>query len=197
MPRIRSLAAALVLGASLLVTGCADLPTAPEPVADPAADPSYGLLGSDGLLSGLTGRGGGGGGEVSVLERRVPLERDEVVTRTIGRRGGVIRLPEAGLTVVFPWGALRSDTEITVTAPAGDLVGYHFAPHGIQFRRSVTIMQDLDLRRVLSLDRLSAHYFDGELQPKVTSLERLTLWLLRTLGIFKIDHFSGYVIATT
>ena len=195
MPRIRSFAGALVLGVSLLVTGCTDLPTAPEPVADPAAESSYGLLGSDGLLSGLAG--GGSGGEVTVLERRVPLERDEVVTRTIGRSGGVIRLPEAGLTVVFPWGALSSDTEITVTAPAGNLVGYHFAPHGIQFRRSVTVMQDLDLRRVLSLDRLSAHYFEGELQPKVTSLERLTLWLLRTLGIFKIDHFSGYVIATT
>jgi hypothetical protein len=44
---------------------------------------------------------------------------------------------------------------------------------------------------------LSAHYFEGELEPKVTSLERLTLWLLRTLGIFRIEHFSGYVIATT
>ena len=196
MPRIRSFAGALVLGVSLFITGCVDLPTAPEPVAEQTDETSYGLLGLDGLLSGITG-GGSGGAEVTVLERRVPLERAEVVTRTIGRRGGVIRLPEAGLTVIFPWGALSSNTEITVTAPQGNLVGYHFAPHGIQFRRPVTVMQDLDLRRVLSLDLLSAHYFEGELQPKVTSLERITLWLLRTLGIFRIDHFSGYVIATT
>jgi hypothetical protein len=192
MPRIRTLAGAFVLGVSLFVAGCTDLPTAPTTPAEPAEDPSYGLLGLGGLLG-----SGGGGDLVTVLERRVPLATDEVVTRTIGPAGGIIRLPEAGLTVVIPSWALSSSTEITVTAPAGNLVGYHFAPHGLQFRRPVTVMQDLDLRQLLSLNTLSAHYFQGELQPKVTSLERLTLWLLRALGIFRIEHFSGYVIATT
>jgi hypothetical protein len=193
MPRIRIFAGAFVLCLALLVAGCTDLPTAPTAPAEPVEDPSYGLLG----LGGLLGSGGGGDGLVTVLERRVPLATAEVVTRTIGRAGGIIRLPEAGLTVVIPLWALSSNTEITVTAPAGNLVGYHFAPHGLRFRRPVTVMQDLDLRQLLSLNTLSAHYFDGELEPKVTSLERLTLWLLRTLGIFRIEHFSGYVIATT
>lgn len=187
MHRIRSLTGAFVLGVALFVAGCADSPTAP------IDDPGYGLLGSGGLLSGLDDTEVR---DVQVVERSSPLERDEVVTETIGYAGGTIRLPRAGLTVHVPWGALRQRTEITVTAPAGNLVGYHFEPHGLEFARPVTLTQDLDLTDVLSLDGLSVAYFQGELEPTVTALESLPLLLLRTLGIFHIDHFSGYVIAT-
>jgi hypothetical protein len=192
----RKFTAALLLGASFLITACSDLPTAPEPVVE---EPSYGLLGD--LLGALTG--GGSNTQVSVLERDRPLAEDEVASRVIGYYGGTIHLPEAGLTVTFPWGALRSSTRITVTAPAGNLVGYHFEPHGLRFRRDVTVVQDLrgteaDLLGLglgVSLN-LQAAYFEGELKPEVTALESITLWLLRILGVFKIDHFSGYVIAT-
>lgn len=195
MHRIRSLTGALVVGAFLLLAGCTDVPTAPSESFD---EPSYGLLGDgllgdDGLLSGLDDLVGE---DVTVLERSSPLASDEVVTRTIGYFGGTIRLPEAGLTVTVPFGALRARTTITVTAPAGDLIGYHFEPHGLEFRRPVTAAQDLDLAQLVSLDRLTAVYFEGELEPTVTALEVLPLWLLRSLGVFQIDHFSGYVIAT-
>jgi len=189
MARIRSFAGAFVLAATLVVAGCTDVPTAPE-VPVEQVEPSNGLLGD--LLFGTTRSGG----EATVLERRSPLAQDEVVTRTIGRGGGTIRLPESGLTVIFPRYALSRNTTITVTAPAGDLYGYHFEPHGIEFRRPVTVMQDLDLLRLLSLRSLRAVYFEGDLEPEVTVLESIPLWLLRTLGIFNIDHFSGYVIAT-
>lgn len=126
----------------------------------------------------------------------LPESGPEVVTETIGYQGGIIRLPESGLTVVVPLGALRADTRITVTAPAGDLVGYYFEPHGLEFRRSVTLMQDMQLTDLLSLKSPSAAYFQGELEPEVRALESIALWLLRTLGVFEIDHFSGYVIAT-
>lgn len=193
----RKFTTALLLGASFLITACTESPMAP---AAPADDPSYGLLGD--LLGGLTG-GGGSGDQVEVLERNRPLDQDEVVSKVIGYYGGTIRLPEAGLTVTFPWGAVRSPTRITITAPAGNLVGYHFAPHGLRFSRDVTVVQDLrgteaDLLGLglgVSLN-LQAAYFEGELRPTVTPLESITLWLLRILGIFKIEHFSGYVIAT-
>lgn len=196
MVHTRKFTFALVLGASFLITSCTESPMAPQV---PAEEPSYGLLG--GLLGRLTG--GGGGDQVEVLERNRPLAEDEVVSRVIGYYGGTIHLPEAGLTVTFPWGAVRSRTRITVTAPAGNLVGYHFEPHGLRFRRDVTVVQDLrgteaDLLGLglgVSLD-LQAAYFQGELQPEVTALEKITLWLLSILGIFRIDHFSGYVIAT-
>lgn len=181
MRRIRPLMGAVALGTLLFFAGCTDSPTAPS------SEPSYGLL--SGLLD-------VGDEQVTVLERSVPLAEDEVVTRTIGFLGGVIRLPEAGLTVAFPVGALREPTRITVTAPAGNLVGYHFEPHGLEFHRGVTVMQDLSLADLLDLGDLSAAYFEGELEPTVTALETLPLWLLRSLGVFNIEHFSGYVIAT-
>jgi len=190
----RKFTAALLVGASFLITACSESPTAPAPVVE---EPSYGLLGN--LLGSLTGRGSGE--QVTVVKRDRPLSEDEVASKVIGYYGGTIHLPEAGLTVAFPWGAVRSPTRITVTAPAGNLVGYHFEPHGLRFRRDVTVVQDLrgteaDLLGLgLSLN-LTAAYFEGELQSEVTALESITLWLLRILGIFKIDHFSGYVIAT-
>lgn len=186
MARIRTFAGAFLLGVSVLVAGCLDVPTAPS---DQIVEPSYGLLDSDGLLTVDEEN-------VTVLTRSVSLVEDEVVSKTIGRLGGTIHLPVAGLAVAFPPNALSSATEITVTAPAGDLVGYHFEPHGLDFDRAVTVSQDLLKTNGLSLDGLSAHYFEGDLEPEVTSLERLALWIVRTLGVFQIDHFSGYVIAT-
>lgn len=189
MPRVRHFVTALLAGASILLAGCADAPTAPQ--LDDTQE-SYGLLGD--LVGGVLR--GGGSSSATVLERRVPLARDEVVTERIGRWGGVIRLPRAGLTVYFPYGALRDHTTITVTAPAGNLVGYHFEPHGLEFGRPVTVAQDLLSTEGLGLSGLSAVYFEGELEPQVSVLERLPLLVLRILGIFTIEHFSGYVIAT-
>lgn len=187
MHRIRSLTGAFVVGAFLLVAGCTDAPTAP--VTDPVEP-------QPGLLSDLLDHQDRTGEEVAVLRRAHPLADDEVVSKVIGYEGGIVRLPEAGLTVVVPWGALRERTRITVRAPAGDLVGYHFEPHGLEFRYSVTLMQDMQLTDLLSADGLSVAYFRGDLEPTVTALESLPLWLLRNLGVFEIEHFSGYVIAT-
>lgn len=195
MRPIRTLMGAAVAGTLLFFAGCTDAPIAPF---EPTSEPSYGLL-SDLLSGGDTGDTVVGD-DVSVLRRSRPLADDEVVAESIGYYGGTIRLPEAGLTLYVPRGALRERTDITVTAPAGDLVGYHFEPHGLEFRKKVRVTQDLSLTDVvsnlLSPGALSAVYFEGELEPEVTALETLTLWLLRSLGVFHIEHFSGYVIAT-
>lgn len=188
MSRRRTLFVALLTGASFVIAGCTDSPTEPALGID---DPAYSLLGD---LTTLVRRAPEH--EATVLRRRVPLGRDEVASQVIGPWGGTIRLEEAGLTVRVPMGALRSYTRITVTAPAGDLVGYYFEPHGLQFDRPLTVSQDLFSTEALGLlDGLSAAYFEGDLQPRVTALESLPLWLLRLLGVFRIEHFSGYVIA--
>ena len=197
MNRFRKTLGVLVTGLVLAVAGC-DTPTAPEPAV--SDEPELGLL--PGLTGALRPDR-----PVEVLERTEALEQDFSVTQTIGRRGGVIRIPEAGLTVIVPRYALYRDTEITVTAPAGDLVGYHFAPHGLQFRRPITVRQDLSGTEATFLGNLlsgglKGAYFQGDLQPRVSALEILDIDLLdvRLLDLlfaqFRTDHFSGYVIAT-
>jgi hypothetical protein len=187
MPRVPTLLRAVLVGATLLISGaCSDLPTAPAPES---VAPSNGLLGT------LLGGPDEPSGEVAVLRRNVPLAEDEVVTQWVGRLGGIIRLPRAGLTVVVPFGAVSRSTRITVTAPAGDLVGYDFQPHGLQFDRPLLVTQDLLSTEGLGLLNLQAVYFEGGLEASVTPLESLPVWLLNTLGIYRIEHFSGYALA--
>lgn len=193
MSYLRRFSSVLLTGAILAVSGC-DTPTPTDPQSPASEVEQLGLLGTvTGLLSPER--------EVNVLERAEPLESELSATRVIGRDGGVIRIPEAGLTVSIPRHALTQSTRITVTAPAGDLVGYHFAPHGLRFRRSVTVRQDLSMTEAglvtTLLGGLSGAYFVGDLQPKLLALEILDLSILDgLLAQFSIDHFSGYVIAT-
>lgn len=199
MLRISSSIRALVLGASFFVVACSDLPTAPESELEliQQVAPAPGLLGgvvgvlgrtvettvttvvevADALLS-------------PVLTRDNPLRRDELVSQWIGRDGGVIRLPRAGLTVVVPRGALDRFTRITVRAPAGDLMGYEFGPHGLQFNRPVTLRQEVTRNEVSG--GLEGIYFDGDLLPEVQVLEVFPTLTGRGEAVFRIDHFSGY-----
>jgi hypothetical protein len=189
MIRKRMLALSVLFLGSLALGACADSVTAPQA---PAAE---GLLGD---VVGLLGIGG----KAVVLQRSSPLPTDEVVTKTIGTGGGTIYLPKAGLTVTFPSGAVASNTAITVTAPKGNLMGYHMAPHGLVFKKTVKAKQDLTRSELGLLGRLlkkpKAVYFNGPLQPIVTILELLPLNLQGLLGYatWDIKHFSGYVIAT-
>lgn len=193
MRTLRRALFSLVLGLALVtVPGCIDGPGATEPIVEQP---------SEGLLGGLLGLGGGNQ-PVDVLERTTPLAATEVVSDVIGPFGGIIHLPNAGLVVRVPLLALRQPTTITVTAPAGDLVGYHFQPHGLQFRRDVILLQDLsdtEASALLGLGKnLQAAYFQGPLTPVVNALELLSLDIFGAINVgrFKIDHFSGYVIAT-
>ena len=185
--RIR--AATLVLGLAF-VGACAD-PAGPAAPDLEHLEPNAGLL--DGTLGLL-------GASVEVLHRSTPLAEDEVASAVIGPDGGHLNLPNAGLKVSFPTGALTTSTTITVTAPAGDLVGYHFEPHGLAFGAEVVLAQALDKTDAGLLDDLTgltAAYFGGDLEPIVEALELLDLDI-SGLGraTFEIEHFSGYVIAT-
>lgn len=181
----RSRFVALGIFVTAATAGCGDAPLSPTPPG--ANEALLGLLGAE---------------QVEVVQRTTPLAQDEVVSRTIGPFGGTISLPEAGLSVVVPVGALTAPVTITVTAPAGDLVGYHFQPHGLVFSKPITASQrtfgtELGLLGGL-LSPPFAAYFQGELQARVKALELLNVNVLGLLGIaeFQISHFSGYVIAT-
>lgn len=181
----------LVLGLATFGTACFETDSVTEPTVH---EPSAALLDGD-LLSEEN--------PVEVLRRSPALAEDEEVTQVIGPDGGTIDLPNAGLTVLFPPNALDSPTTITVLAPAGDLVGYHFEPHGLQFQAKVGVVQDLTVTEAGLLESLAegdltAAYFEGDLEPIVDALELLELHILGSLGLgaFKVEHFSGYVIAT-
>ncbi|HET9948690.1 MAG TPA: hypothetical protein VFQ22_07200 [Longimicrobiales bacterium] len=219
MPRARSIFAALFMGATLFVVGCSDLPTAPEvPQEELSVEPQQGLLGN--LVGGLVNVVGGTVNVLDntidtvvdvvegilspVLTREDPLSRDEVASQWIGPWGGVIRLPRAGLTVTVPPGALDRYTKITVRAPAGDLFGYEFLPHGLHFDRPIVAVQEVT--RSEASGGLEAIYFEGDIEPEVMALEVLPVATIGDRAFFRIEHFSwyafrrtgrdGYVIAT-
>ena len=106
------------------VTACNESPSAPPVPAAPAiAAPANGAPSQD-LLGGLIG------GTVGTLTntlgltstdgvlRDTPLPYPITVSKTIGRAGGVLSIPAAGVTVIVPAGALNGDTKITMTARA-------------------------------------------------------------------------------
>lgn len=141
---------------------------------------------------------------VQVLERSTPLAEDIVVSRVIGSTGGTILIPQAGLSLHVPAGALSQPTEISVRAHAGALVAYSFEPHGTQFAEVVSARQSLE--GTLAADRdvqvAGRGYFadvqDVRWDANLASVTELSL-VREDVGAgsieFYLNHFSGYLIA--
>lgn len=176
-------------------------PDSRRPVPAPA---DRDLLG--GLLGTVTGTVGAvtnalGLTSASGVLRDTPLPEDITVRKTIGWMGGSLSIPAAGVTVYIPAGALARDTEITMTARAGRLLAYDFAPHGITFARPLVLNQSLHGTNVGLLSPLSlklGYYKDPSQLGETTALVSeliggLTNVLSRTFTA-PIKHFSGYVI---
>ena len=191
MPGSRPLSSRLLLGVVVAAFGCSDLPTAPG-VPDPlvrAANTVAALQPSLDLAGGL----------VSVLKWVEPLESDEVVTEVIGPDGGKIELKNAGFKLHVPKGALDHEVPITVTAVAGELVGFEFQPHGLEFDLPVKAQQKqqkLALPRGQKKGNIFAAYYEGPLLSQVEAREILGIEVTEASQSFLIWHFSGYVIAT-
>src|SRR6478736_9511125 len=189
-PSIRRLAA-LAFGALALVSCGTDQPTAvPRPDVSAPGAPSASLLGT--LTSLLS---------VNGLQRTTPLAAPITVSKAIGVEGGTLAIPEAGVTVVVPRGALAQTTTITMTARAGSLVAYDFAPHGITFAKPLVFSQQL---RGTNASLLTApflqlgYYQDANLLTKtgglVSELLGGTLNTLTWSFTAPIPHFSGYIV---
>jgi len=174
----------------LLFAGCARDAAAPvEPTAVPPK-PSSALLG---LLP------------VRGVTRSTPLANDLSVSAVIGAKGGTITIPEAGLTLVVPPGAVKNDTKFTATALAGRLVAYEFEPHGTTFAVPLQFRQDLkktSLLAALTSPLLDGAYFTDrdKLSDElgialVSEVLPATTDLLHAHVSFPINHFSGYLVS--
>jgi len=174
-----------------LLAGCArDAATPVEPNVAIPSKPSPALLG---LLP------------VRGVTRATPLANDISVSAVIGKGGGTISIPDAGLTLVVPAGAVTSDTRFTATALAGRLVAYEFEPHGTTF--AVPLQFTQDLRKVSLLGALTSPLMDGAYftdEDKlnqtlgiaaVSELLPATVDLLHGRVGFPIKHFSGYLVS--
>ena len=183
-------------GARLLsiffLAGCArDAASPVEPTAAVPSTPNPALLSNLLPVRGLT--------------RAQPLAKDISVSAVIGKKGGTISIPEAGLTLVVPAGAVKENTNFKATAIAGRLVAYEFEPHGTTFAVPLQFTQDLrktSLLGVLTAPLIDGAYFTDRSKLNtaagvayVTELRPVVTNLLKSQASFPIDHFSGYLIS--
>lgn len=189
-PTLRRLTA-LAFGALVLVSCGTDQPTAVprHDVSAPDA-PSASLLTT--ITSLLT---------VNGLQRTTPLAAPITVSKAIGAEGGTLAIPQAGVTVVVPKGALAQPTTITMTARAGSLVAYDFAPHGITFAKPLVFSQQLKGTNasLLTAPLLQLGYYSDpnlltEVGGLVSQLLGGTLNTLTWTFTAPIPHFSGYIV---
>lgn len=200
MAALRRIVLPLLLAPILLVLGC-------EPSSNPTTVPD-GAESVTPLLGGLVDGVLGVLSDVTTLRRTEDVEEGFCARNVrVSPAGGVVECAEAGLLLLFPPGALRETTEISVHIPRGDLVGYEFAPHGLRFETDVALIQDLDGTEADEdsslLDDLVGAYVE-EIDDVVTPLELLAAKLLGgwwrkdpEAVRLEIEHFSGYVCATS
>jgi hypothetical protein len=198
-PRILTTIAA---GTLLIVAGCRDS-IAPAPAAPTTNGQPQALLGLNiPLIDNLLGTGD----TVVVLQRATPLASNITATKVIGSGGGTLSLPDAGLTVTVPAGAVAYPTTFSVTALAGRPVAYEFGPHGAKFAKPLTMTQDLRVTYLnqasLSYLHFHAGYFtsstnliDALLRAVVSELLPATVSANDMVVRFNVSHFSGYLVA--
>ena len=194
-PTVRRLAA---LAIGLAVAGCgSDRTSAPSTLDHP-------LLRSNDLLGGVVNTATSALNLTPVvgLKRTAALPAPITVTQVIGSAGGTLRIPEAGVTVTVPAGALASPTTISMTALAGSLVAYDFAPHGITFARPLEFSQSLSGTNasLLSVPSLKLGYYpdDSLLSGTGALVSELIDGSVDLLGWrfnARIPHFSGYILS--
>jgi len=183
----------------LLLAGCAGDATAP---LEPDTNTTSGAISTEqfeqsaSLLGLLPVRG---------VTRALPLKQNISVSAVIGPDGGTISIPDAGLTLVVPPGAVTSSTKFTATALAGRLVAYEFEPHGTKFPVPLQFTQDLS--KVSLLGVVTAPVLDGAYFTDTSKLNQnlgraavseilpATVDLLRLRVGFPINHFSGYLVS--
>jgi hypothetical protein len=131
------------------------------------------------------------------------------VSKTIGPKGGVISIPQTGLTMEFPAGALKTQLLITVTADE-KYVAYKMEPSGTQFLKDVTVTQSLRTTTIfgqpLKSQLYAAYIADDnvslsgkvpvlEIEPSKTIFSPLSA-VLPEAQVWVIRHFSRYMLAS-
>ena len=190
--RIGALALALTLAACSAdqIAGPTQMKAAPS---EPDASLLGGLLGTVTSILNLTTN--------DAVQRTTPLAAPITVTKQIGYYGGTLSIPEAGVSVVVPRGALTRTTTITMTARAGSLLAYDFSPTGTKFYKPLVFNQSLRGTNVtlLQVPLLRLGYYSdpgllGELTATVADLLVGVTNLLDWSFNAPINHFSGYIV---
>jgi len=188
---IRSLAvvAGAVIIASCSGAGISDPNTNQEAIAAPAADPSK--------------------LDLRAVWWKSQFQDAVKVSKIIDQSGGTITIPETGLTLSFPAGAVDAPITVTVTADA-QYVAYKMEPTGTQFLKPVTATQLLNTTTLsgspLRTQLYAAYIADDsvslvgrvpvlELEPSTTIFSVLSP-LLPQAHVWTIRHFSRYMLAS-
>jgi hypothetical protein len=131
------------------------------------------------------------------------------VSQIIDQSGGTISIPETGLTLSFPGGAVVAPITITVTADP-QYVAYKMEPTGTQFLKGVTATQLLNTTTLsgspLRSQLYAAYIADDslnlsgkvpvlEVEPGTTIFSVLSP-LLPQAHVWTITHFSRYMLAS-
>lgn len=152
---------------------------------DPVLNPVYGLLTPAKAVNWLA-----------------ELPSDVRVTKTIGRNGGTLEIPSLGFRLEVPKGAVDGNTTFSVTAVAGSVVAYDFAPEGATFNKALTITQSLSNTNWFLKGYVNAragYYKDRSLIDQVLDIvwtsELLSASVTSGTVRFQVKHFSGYMVA--
>ncbi|MGZ3372849.1 MAG: hypothetical protein ACXU9Z_06135 [Gemmatimonadaceae bacterium] len=131
------------------------------------------------------------------------------VSKTIDQSGGTISIPETGLTLSFPAGAVAAPITITITSD-DRYVAYKMEPTGTRFLKDVTATQQLNTTSIFGSPLRSQLYaayiaednikLSGkvpvlEIEPGTTIFSVLSS-LLPQAHVWTIRHFSRYMLAS-
>lgn len=208
MLRTRLLRSLAALASVALIASCADtVITSPTTPVEALAARNSGSDNSAALLGATTG--------AARLDLRAVWWKKSLKTavrasRTIDQSGGVISIPETGLTIEFPAGAVSHAVNITVTAD-DKYVAYKMEPAGTQFQKDVTVTQSLLSTSIvgqpLKSQLYAAYIADDnvklsgnkvpviEIEPSRTIFSALSP-LLPQAQVWTIRHFSRYMLAS-
>lgn len=182
----------LVAVAAAMVSACSG-----DSVTQPDLTARNGLLSATtNLISGLI--------PVTALMRDTAVATAYTRSFTFTTKGGRIEMPELGMRVDVPEGAIPGDSlTIVVTALPGKAIAYDFQPHGTVFLKPLAFRQDLNntswdklgfkgivnggyFKDAAQIDLLKGSALLDELFPVTIKSSRVS---------FDIKHFSGYMVS--
>jgi hypothetical protein len=194
---IGSLKALLIAVLLAVPMGCRpDVASGPDQTLQPPLQPQASLLG--GVVGGVTGVVGGVVGVVvdvanALLSPLVcPTDDSYTASRTIGRNGGTLKVGPHTLTI--PSGALAQDTRITATAPSGSYAEVRFKPHGLTFKRDVTLSVSYAKCGLLQKNNPPVIVYADD-DRNILEILKSTIDTRQKTVTGKTDHFSSYILA--
>ena len=196
MLRTRLFRSFVALTGAILIASCADS-SAPDVTAPPSG------LGLSGPATDAEGRQ-----FAALWWKQENLAAPVQVSKTIDELGGVLTIPETGLTMEFPAGAVSGPITITVTADQ-KYVAYKMEPAGTQFLKDVVVTQSMSSTQLSGRplqNQIYATYIADDsvsLSGRVPVLEiepSKTVFYPNTTipqaHVWIIKHFSRYMLAS-